>query len=227
MPPRAPSDARWQSELRDELLKLKRMAPWPRIQDDSWDQASRFVYNVRTLDKLRLETRRVAAEMGYSIREFGSYVLHRWYNYHTHQAALDIVLAHERTYPEEDPFHHTVDFYLDGKGFDLKLSQFPRRYPDDLANARAYPEALAHWLYEHQSRQGRFHTANRLFVIFADTVESGRTWELRRGFRILCRSIHTFLDSPRLFRVRLQDEKGNVHRPFTGVIFCVREQSEP
>jgi hypothetical protein len=210
-------------DVQDELLKVKEMPPWSRVQDDSWDRASRFIYATRTLNDLRRETRRVVAEKGYPTREFGSYVLHRWYNYHTHQAALDIILDHERTYPEKDPFHHTVDFYLDGEGLDLKLARYPLRYPHGLAHARVNPEDLAHWLYEHQSGQGRFHAANRLFVVLADTLELDRTWELRRDFERLREGIHTFLDSPRLVRVRVEDAEGNVHRPMTGVVFCVRE----
>jgi hypothetical protein len=210
-------------DIQDELFKVKRMPPWSRIQDDTWDRASRFVYATRTLSNLRRETRRVAAEKGYPTREFGSYVLHRWYNYHTHQAVLDTILDHERTSPEKDPFHHTVDFYLDGVGFDLKLTRFPSRYPGGLAHARAHAGDLARWLYQNQSNQGRFHAANRLFVVLYDAVDPDRTWELRRDFERLRGVIHAFLSSPRLVRVRVEGGEGNVHQPLTGILFCVRE----
>ncbi|HEY67506.1 MAG TPA: hypothetical protein G4N97_04460 [Thermoflexia bacterium] len=211
------------ADVRRELLKVKQMPSWGRVQDDEWDRASRFVYSIRTLDALRRETRRVAAEAGLPLRDFGRYVIRRWYNFHTHQAALNVVLAHPRTHPEPDPFHHTVDFYLDGEGFDLKLTDFPRRYPHDLAYARAYPEDLARWLYVHQSKQGRFHGANRLFIVLHDAIEPDRTWELRRDFERLERAIHAFLDEPHLMRVEFTDQEGTRHRPTVGVIFCVHE----
>jgi hypothetical protein len=154
-------------------------------------------------------------------------VLHRWYNYHTHQAALDIILDHARTYPEKDPFHHTVDFYLDGVGFDLKLTRFPGRYGRDLAHARAHPGDLARWLYQNQSNQGRFHAANRLFVVLCDAVDPDRTWELRRDFGRLREAIHAFLDAPHLVRVQVTDGKGQVSHPSAGVVFGVREQESP
>jgi len=88
--PAAPTD------VRSELLKVKQMPPWGRVQGDEWDRASRFIYRIRELDGLRRETKRVAAERKLPLRDFGSYVIRRWYNFHTHQAALDLILAHPR-----------------------------------------------------------------------------------------------------------------------------------
>ena len=232
-------------DVRRELLKVKKMPAWGRVQGDDWDRASRFIYRVQDLNALRRETKRVAAEAGLPVHEFARYVIRRWYNFHSHQAALDVILAHPRTRPELDPFHHTVDFYLDGEGFDLKLTELPRGFVQDearagsgmatgtprsktvpgeaIAYARAHPVDLARWLYVHQSAQGRFHAANRLFVVLHDAAHPGRTWELRRDFDRLQRSIHTFLDRPRLAHVEFTDREGRTHRPTAGVIFCVRE----
>jgi hypothetical protein len=215
--PEAPID------VREELLKVKRMPPWQRAQDDAWDRVSRYIYATDTLYHLRRKTRRVAKERGLPLHDFGSYVLHRWYNYHTHQVALGIVLDHSRTRPEKDPFHHTVDFYLDGVGFDLKLTRFPNSYPHDLAHACAHPEQLARWLYAQQSGEGRYHAANRLFVVLYDAVDPSRTWALRRDFARLSRAIGAFLDTPRPLRVAVEDPSGKIHRPLAGVIFCVNE----
>ena len=82
---------------------------------------------------------------------------------------------------------------------------------------------MARWLYVHQSAQGRFHGANRIFVVLHDAADPDRTWELRRDFARLGRAIHTFLDEPRLMRVEFADKEGNRHRPLAGVIFCVCE----
>jgi hypothetical protein len=214
-----------QANVRRELLKVRQMPPWGRVQGDAWDRASRFIYATQMLNALRRETKRVAAEMGLPLRDFGRYVIRRWYNFHTHQAALDIILAHPRTRPEPDPFHHTVDFYLDEEGFDLKLTTLPKGFGHDLAYARAHPEELARWLYVHQSQQGRFHGANRLFVILHDGADPARTWELRRDFKQLKKAIRAFLDEPRPMRVEFEDREGKQHRPMAGVIFCVRQPS--
>ncbi len=210
-------------DMRRELLKVKTMPRWGRVQGDEWDRASRFIYHVKELDTLRRETRRVAAEMSLPLREFAQYVIRRWYNFHTHQVALEIALAHPRICAESDPFHRTVDFYLDGAGFDLKLTDFPRGFGHDIAYARAHPEELARWLYECQSKQGRFHAENRLFVVLYNAAEPEHTWELRRDFARLEQAIHGFLDEPRLLRVKVADQEGKQRRPLAGVVFCVQE----
>jgi hypothetical protein len=211
------------ADVRCELLKVKRMPPWGRVQGDEWDRASRFIYRITDLNALRRETKRVAAELGLPVSDFGRYVIRRWYNFHTHQAALDTILAHPRTRPEPDPFHHTVDFYLGEKGFDLKLTTLPRSFGHDIAYAQAHPQELAQWLYANQSTQGRFHAANRLFVVLHDAIDPKCTWELRRDFQRLEQTIGAFLDEPRLIQVAFEDGEGAHHRPTAGVIFCVRE----
>jgi hypothetical protein len=214
-------------DVRGELLKVKRMPPWGRVQGDAWDRASRFIYGTTSLNALRRETKRVAAEQGLPVNDFGRYVIRRWYNFHTHQAALDIVLAHPNTQPEPDPFHHTVDFYLDEGaprplGFDLKLTTLPRGFEHDAAYAQVHPEELARWLYVNQSTQGRFHAANRLFVVLHDAVDPKHTWKLRRDFERLEQAIGDFLDRPRLTQIAFEDREGTQHQPTAGVIFCVR-----
>jgi predicted RNA methylase len=210
-------------DVRRELGRVEQMPPWGRIQGDAWDRASSFIYHVRDLRTLRRETRRAAQDHDLPLREFARYVLRRWYNFHTHQIALELVLDHPTTRPERDPFHHTVDFYVGERGFDLKLTAFPQGFAGDVDDARARPEALARWLYTHQSAQGRFHAANRLFVVLHDVEDPGRTWALRRDFDRLRRAIHRFLDDPTLVSVRVTDRDGRAHEPTAGLIFCVRE----
>jgi hypothetical protein len=220
------------ADVRRELLKVRQMPPWGRVQGDDWDRASRFIYQTQTLSALRRETKRVAAELGLPLRDFGQYVIRRWYNFHTHQAALDVVLAHPNTRAEPDPFHHTVDFYLGDaglrpeaqpEGFDLKLTALPKGFGHGIDYARAHPEELARWLYEYQSAQGRFHAANRLFVVLHDAADPKRTWELRRDLARLEQAIGGFLDEPRLVQVEFTDREGAAHQATAGVIFCMRE----
>jgi hypothetical protein len=215
--PNAPVD------VRQEVHKVREMLPWGRMQDDEWDRLSRYVYRTETLSALRRQTRRVVAEAGLPLNDFAAYVLRRWYNFCTHNVALDVFLDHPRTRPEPDPFDHEVDFYLDERGFDLKVTEFPRAYGQELEYARRHPDDLARWLFEWQSREGRFHTANRIFVVLYDAREPERTWELRRDFARLERRIRAFLDRPRLMRVEVQDAKGARRWPWTGVIFCTHE----
>jgi len=198
------------------------MPPWGRVQGDAWDRASRFIYHIKDLDALRDETRRVASKLNVSPRDFGSYVIRRWYNFHTHQAALSIILDHTSTRPEPDPYHHSVDFYLNGEGFDLKLTRLPWGFNHNIDYAQSHPDELARWLYVNQSQQGRFHAANRLFIVLHDAQDVKQTWKLRRDFERLEAAIGAFLDEGKLLEVEFEDQKGKRHRPKAGIIFCVR-----
>jgi len=210
-------------DIRAELLRLSRLPPWGRVQGDDWDAHSEFIYHARSLEALRQETKRVAAQVGLPLKEFACYVVHRWYNYHTHQVALEILCAHPQVRREANPRHPTIDFYLDGIGFDLKLTRFPRAYPHDLAHARAHPQDLVNWLYRHQSAQGRYHAANRLFLVLHHAGDAAHTWEVRRMFDLVERSIVAFLEAPRLLRADFAGSDGRRQRPWAGLILCAYE----
>jgi hypothetical protein len=217
------------ADVRSELLKLKSLPPPDRLQDDEWDRASRHVYRVRELNALRRQTRRVAAEMGLPPKSFARYVVRRWYDLHTHQIALDAVLAHPSTRPEHDPFQHSVDFFLSvekgrEEGFDLELCPLPCEFDHGPDYARAHPVQLARWLYENRLGEARSHTANRLFVVLHHATDGGRTWELRRDFHRLEQAIHAFLDHPHLVEVTFTDHRGAERRAIAGIILCVGEQ---
>lgn len=213
------SAVRQSEDLRAEMLRIRRLPRWGRRQGDDWDTHSRFIYTTRSLDALRQETRRVAAQAGLPLRPFACYVIHRWYNFQTHQVALDILCSHPRVRREENPRHPTVDFYLDDEPFDLKMTYLPVGYGRPAAYAQAHPEDLACWLYLHQSREGRHHLGNRLFILFHNEIAPQCTWMLRRDFTLIEQSVACFLESPRLFTVRLGPDQPS---PRSGVIFCVQ-----
>lgn len=208
--------------VRSELLRLQRLPRWGRSQGDDWDAHSRFIYSTHSLHELRSETKRVARVAGLPVKDFARYVIHRWYNYHTHQVALEVFLRHPCVRSEPDVRHPTIDFYLDDEPFDLKLTRFPHRYEAGLDRARARPSDLARWLYEHQSQEGRHHAANRIFLVFHWAGAPERTWELRRDFELMECEIEAFLARPRLLSVPFTSPSGERVAPRAGVIFCLR-----
>jgi len=212
-----------ETDICAELQRLTQLPPWGRVQQDHWDAASRFVYRIRSLDELRQETRRVAAARGFLLQDFAAYVVRRWYNFHTHQVVLEMFCSHPRVRPEPNPRHPSVDFYLDGIPFDLKLTEFPRAYPRSLDEARSCPQDLVNWLYREQSREGRYHTANRMFVVFHHAAAPERTWEVRRMFDRIEGAVTAFLEQPALLRADVIGPDGTHHSPWAGLIFCIYE----
>ncbi len=210
-------------KLRYELDKLQALSPWGRSQGDHWDRLSDFVYRVKTLDGIQRQAQAVARAEGLPVAAFEAYTVRRWYNHHTHDQILQMFYAHPDIQPEENAKHRTIDFYLRDIPFDLKISRFPKAYPDTLKYAWQHRHHLAQWQYEHQSKQGRYHTGNRLFIILHNRVQPELSWQLRRDFETLETLVEEFLDAPLLLGLTVTNHHTQeVYRPWSAVIFHVK-----
>ncbi len=211
------------SLIRRELQKLKDMPPWGRAQGDRWDKLSNFVYRVKTLQGVQRQARAMAQAQKLDVAAFEAYTVRRWFNHHSHDEILRIFQAHPTVTPEADRKHRTIDFYLRDIPFDLKISRFPQAYPESLAYAHQQPEHLAYWLYDNQSKQGRYHTGHRLFLILHNVTLPSLTWRRRCEFEALEAVIGDFLETPRLFGLTLRNHHtGQMHHPWSAVIFYVK-----
>lgn len=209
--------------IRHELGKLQHMPPWGRQQGDQWDRLSNFVYRTYTLRGVQSQARVQAQVAGLPLAAFEAYAIRRWFNHHTHDQILKLFYTHLEVQPEPNRRHRTIDFYLRGIPFDLKLSLFPRAYPETLAYAQQHPHHLAQWQYDYQSRQGRYHTGNRLFIILHNQAQPELSWQLRRDFAALDRLITNFLQTPILLGLTITHQHtGEIYRPWAGVIFHVK-----
>jgi hypothetical protein len=209
--------------IRHELNKLHDLPPWGRSQEDRWDQISTFVYRIKTLQGVRRQAQAQAKAAGLSVEAFEAYAVRRWFNHHTHNQILAMFLAHPTVQPEANSRHHTIDFYLRGIPFDLKISLFPKAYPESIAYAQQNPHHLAQWQYEHQSKQGRYHIGNRLFIILYHRTQPELSWQLRRDFETLEQLIQNFLAAPTFIGLTLKDpETHQVHQPWSAIIFHLR-----
>ncbi len=205
--------------IHHELHKMKKMPPWGKRQGNRWDRLSNFIYHTPTLQEVWHQVNEVGLAERLDIEAFGAYTIRRWYNHHTHDQILRLFYAHPDVQQEEDQKHHSIDFYLREIPFDLKISRFPHAYPHSLDHAQHHPRHLVHWLYANQSKEGRYHTGNRLFLILHHN-QPGQVWELRRNFAALNQHIRQFLDRPTLLGLTLQNEKtGQVDKAWTGIIF--------
>ncbi len=209
--------------IRHELNKLTSMPPWGRAQGDAWDRLSNFVYRIKTLKGVERQAQAVAQANRLNPDAFTAYTLRRWYNHHTHDQVLQIFLAHPTVQPEADPKHRTVDFYLRGLPFDLKISHFPKAYPESLKYAWQHRHHLAQWQYENQSKQGRYHTGNRLFIILHHRPQPDSTWQLRRDFAALEQVVAEFLAAPLLLGLTLTHQPTQeLFQPWSGLIFYIK-----
>ncbi len=205
------------------MNKLQTLPDWGRAQGDQWDRLSAFVYRVRTLRGVQRQALALARARGLEPEAFESYTIRRWFNHHTHDQVLQMFYAHPTIRPAENPQDRTVDFYLRDIPFDLKISLFPRAYPENIFYAQQHPHHLARWQYENQSREGRYHTGNRLFIILHHLLQPELSWQYRRDFETLAGLVQQFLEEPTLLGLTLtHHHTGETRSVWSSLIFCVK-----
>lgn len=134
---------------------------WLIKQTDVLDRRTAFIYNCRTIIEIDTQSQRGVLSSDEKI-----YALHRWRNFKRHEAWLSLlfeqipeIVRPENSYDKKKDFiFPTLNHGL--LAFDLKVTRHPRALGAEVSDKK-----LAEWFYSNQSRQGRFHLANRFFVV--------------------------------------------------------------
>ena len=217
---RPPTPAECEAEIERIARQLGRVVqdvPWGRIQNDAWDGLCPFIFRLRTFDSVRTKAEEVAGQHALDSLTFTQYALRRWYCFWGARLAEQLFVRHPnvRPGPARD---HEVDFTIDGVPFDLKTSELPRAFanrPEDLVQN---PAEAADWFYRRQSRQRRFHAANRLFLVLHDPAFPDEAWRLRADVAALRARIDAFLGKPTYLDLTVPDLAGVLHEVQTAVI---------
>lgn len=158
---------------------------WHAIQDDLRDHKTGFIYHCRSWNQLNEHLSKLDTNLQ-------DYSRNRWLNFWSAMAVEQIFSLHPKVIPAPNSKDKLVDFFIDGIPFDLKTTVFPRFYDASIEEAMIDPHQLITWLYENQSRQGRRHFANRLFIVLYDS--SGRDhWKLKTEIEFLKSKIESYL----------------------------------
>lgn len=165
----------WQS-IEIQLKKVTHLPSWGRKQNDEWDKRSSYIYSTNSFDKL-LEI--IVKEN----QEFKNYVINRWFNFWSAKGVEMLFSEHKEIIANEDKYNKIVDFTLNGISFDHKSTVFPKQFPNSVDYALLHKKELLKWLYINQSKQGRFHIGNRLFVVLF--AKDGQHWQLKKELTML------------------------------------------
>jgi len=214
--------------IRNELQKVK-LYLWPKKQDDSWDKLSKFVYGIQDYSKIIKNIKGIKEKYNLN-QEFENYVVCRWYNFWTSRVIEEYIFGeHKKVIPEENRFHKFIDFYIDKTNFDLKCSVFPKQFyptkPDVVDFAINNPDELITWLYLQQSQQGRWHIANRLFIVFINLNNLDESWRLKKQFSKLKFLVNLYLDNfnQNLFMLNDNRIKSN---PKSDIIYFIKNKDD-
>ena len=186
-----PSIEQIEAQLQQRIAAYPQAA-WGRKQNDSWDQQTNFIYHIYRWDNLQQRVREISPPLR-------QYAINRWFNFWSANAVERIFCGLPGVKANINQYDRLVDFTILGIKFDHKTSVFPKQYEHTLEFAQNNRPHLIKWLYQHQSRQQRYHAANRLFVMLY--AHDGEHWKLRAdisGLRHVVREYGAGFDPTKL-----------------------------
>lgn len=200
------------SKIKDMEIQLhKRLAypyKWDRKQNNSFDNATNFIYQIANFDELLSQIKtRFQNHANYDT--FFNYTLNRWYNFWSARAVEEMFCSLYRVKPAKNNKDRLTDFQIDDINFDHKTSVFPRQYNQSLQYAKENPRNLIEWLYNNQSQEQRKHLKNRLFIVLYSNREEH--WRLKAEISWLQNLIQLYVqnfDPAKLHQFSF--EKGNM-----------------
>ena len=182
---------------------------WGRKQGDDWDAKTKFIYSINYFEKLQNEIKHLSNGLK-------NYALNRWYNFLSAKAIEYIFKCHPNVEANKNIYDKQVDFILDGISFDHKTSIFPKNFRKSYDHAIQNKKELIVWLYQNQSKQGRMHFENRLFVIVCDRYKLEH-WKLKAEILFLKQKIDFYIDNFK--REHLTEIDYNNKSIFSDIIF--------
>jgi hypothetical protein len=158
-------------------LKKRLLYPykWGLKQNDTMDKATNFIYKSPTFEALTEQIdKKFCNSKNYQAMK--NYSLNRWFAFKSANAIEEIFCSIEGVTAAKK-FDKLVDFEIKGIKFDHKTSVCPKTSLP-LEHLIENKRKIILWLYKNQSRQGREHYKNRLFILLFDR-NSGEHWKLR------------------------------------------------
>jgi hypothetical protein len=186
------------NEIKDAGLLIDN--DWKVKQSDQYDARTSHIYKCNSVDDL------IHYSKAQDLNDFEiSYASHRWRNFKRHEAWLLLILeivpgvelSTEKFHKQQD-FHLTVD--SSRHPFDLKVTRFPSSAKTDLSDSD-----LAKWFYEHQSTQGRYHIANRFFIV-------GKPEAVLYDIGLARQTLQKFAQNMTSFRHLIEHKNGQISR---------------
>lgn len=177
--------------VRELERQLKKSLPlvtqnWGGKQNDKVDKlTSKLVYsNTLDFDKFKeLINTNIPTE-------YHVYACKRWFNYILSTITEYYFVNNKLCSKKEKLYHKTIDFYLDNIPFDLKSSAFPKSlYSNKISSLE-----VVKWLYNNQSKESRFHTHNRLFIVYKPSKHED-IYLLKSNLNLLKFKVLQYLDN--------------------------------
>jgi len=188
--------------LFDEIRKAGLLITndWLVRQNNALDNKTRHIYNCHSL--VDLDSHSVRLDLS---PEESAYAVHRWRNFKRHDAWQSLLFEQvpdikivENLYSKKQDF--VISTAAEDIPFDLKVTRYPKSIQGNLTDRE-----LADWFYRNQSKEGRFHLANRFFVV-------GQPEEALYDIDVARHTIGEFASDMRSYRHFIQHPDGQTSR---------------
>ena len=98
-----------------------------RRQTNDRDTMTKYIYKTKTRDAFVERTKQLAGKhLEYNKKDLFNYAANRRYNFWSAQGVEQMFATHQRVVAEQDRYHQSIDFWIDGTPFDHKTSVFPK-----------------------------------------------------------------------------------------------------
>ena len=154
------------------------------VQKDGKDKDSGFIYYCKNVPQV--------IDLAMSNEVDIPYCVHRWYNFITSKMAEELFEQFGAT-PEINSKSHEIDFYLKDIAFDLKLTTMPQIEAQNTLKTRKERNDLIKWMYNNQSKQGRKHFGNKIFIV-CDGGDKHSSMMLKSNIEKLSEGISKFME---------------------------------
>jgi hypothetical protein len=182
---------------------------WTQVQTNyRYNNYGRFIFETFDYEELLEKIEETIRSKGLP-EDFRQYTINRWYNYITSLVICDFFLSYPRVRRCPERRNKQVDFFVDGKPFDLKVTFIPKSWSFKRAlSALRDPRKLIIYYYEGMGAD-RAHFGAKIFFVMVDINNIGsHPWWMKREFDALERVVKLYLDRTketeffRNFRVR-------------------------
>jgi hypothetical protein len=176
-------------------LKKRHAYPykWYQKQNNLWDGYTQFIYGILDWELVLEEINKTYKKHELDKHALFYYASNRWYNYWSAVAVEQIFNLSHKVVPATNSKDKTKDFKLLDIAFDHKTSVYPKGFLKPVSYAKANKRELILWLYKNQSKQQRYHTKNRLFVVVYETNQEH--WKLKAEIGLLKTTIQNYLSN--------------------------------
>lgn len=195
---------------------------WYRKQNDVWDKTTRYIYKIFSFEDLliQIKCQFKLLKTDTSFEAYFNYAINRWYNFWSAKAVEQMFTKNTKVRANKNTYDKYVDFWINSIPFDHKTSVFPSGFKKDFDYAKSHKSALTKWLYDNQSKQGRMHFKNRLFVVMYQ--QDGHHWQLKAELKLINSEVEKYLQNfktDNLINLSFKTEK---EPTLTDVIFITK-----